>query len=240
MTPPRAHALWAAGLGAGLIASLGVLAWLDTTQEPSANLILLPVLGLITVIAVWTGVWAMISRIFVGQARFSLQLRIALTACIVLVLWDQLSELLSFSFAWRGISEYAGLGAWVLLTAACWAHLRSIGPRHMRMAMGLVVALICTGAALHILGKSESRKLDRPARHAGRPAAARVPPRAARERRRFLQEGRAREGEGRPGAREGARLGRPLRRRLARLGPAPRAYGPRRGADSSTSASCDL
>jgi hypothetical protein len=159
MTPPRAHARWAAGLGAGLIASLGVLAWLDTTQEPSANLILLPVLGLMTVIAAWTGVWALISRIFVGQARFSLQLRIALTACLVLVLWDQLSELLSFSFAWRGISEYAGLGAWVLLTAACWAHLRSIGPRHMRMAMGLVVALTCTGAALHILGKSESQKL---------------------------------------------------------------------------------
>jgi hypothetical protein len=158
LTPPRAHAKWAIGLGAGLAGSLMGLEWLNLTQEPSTNLILLPVLGLMTAIALWTGIWALISRIFFGQARFALQLRIALTACLVLVVWDQVSESLSFSFAWRGISEYAGLGAWLLLTAACWAHLRAIGPKHMRMAMGLVVALTCAGAALQFLGKSETQR----------------------------------------------------------------------------------
>ncbi len=159
LTPPRAHARWALALGAGLVASLVGLEWLNMTQEPTANAILLPVLGLVTVLALWTSIWALISRIFMGQARFSLQVRIALTACIALVVWDQLSEALSFSFAWRAISEYAGLGAWVLLAATCWAHLRGIGPKHMRMAMGLVVALICAGAALQLLGKSETQKL---------------------------------------------------------------------------------
>jgi len=112
-----------------------------------------------TVLAVWSGAWAMVSRIFAGQARFALQLRIALTACIILIVWDQFSESISFSFAWRAISEYAGLGAWALLAATCWAHLRAMNPRHMRVAMGLVVALVCAGAALQFLGKSESQKL---------------------------------------------------------------------------------
>jgi pSer/pThr/pTyr-binding forkhead associated (FHA) protein len=159
LTPPRAHAQWSAGLGAALLFALLALEWLNLTSEPSANLMLLPLLGFVTVLALWTSIWAMLSRIFFGQARFALQLRIAITACIALVLWDQLTESLSFSFAWREMAEYAGLGAWAVLAATCFAHLQAIGPRHMRAAMGLVVALIGAGAALQYLGKSETRKL---------------------------------------------------------------------------------
>jgi hypothetical protein len=159
LTPPRDHARWAAGLGAALLSGLLVLQWLDLTKEPSANLLLLPLLGFVTILALWTSLWAMLSRVFFGQARFSLQLRIAITACIAFVLWDQLTETLSFSLAWRDIAEYAGLGAWAVLAATCYAHLHTIGPRHMRAAMGLVVALIGAGAALQYLGKDEARKL---------------------------------------------------------------------------------
>ncbi len=159
LTPPRAHARWAAGLGAALLGVLLVLEWLNLTSEPSANLMLLPLLGFVTVLALWTSVWAMLSRVFFGQARFALQLRIAVTACIALLAWDQLTESLSFAFAWRDVAEYAGLGAWAVLAATCFAHLQSIGPRHMRAAMGLVIALIGAGAALQYLGKTETRKL---------------------------------------------------------------------------------
>jgi hypothetical protein len=159
LTAPRAHAKWAAGLGVALLAGLFILEWLSLTSEPSPNLMLLPLLGFVTVLALWTSIWAMLSRVFFGQARFSLHLRIAVTACIALVLWDQLTESLSFSFAWREMSEFAGLGAWAVLAATCFAHLQAIGPRHMRAAMGLVIALIGAGAALQYLGKSETRKL---------------------------------------------------------------------------------
>lgn len=155
---PRAHAHWAAGLGILLIAGLLLLEWLDLTDELKATVILLPILGFITVLAVWTSFWSMLSRIFFGQARFALQLRIAVTACIALVLWEQAAEALSFSLAWRDMADYAGLGAWAVLAGACWAHLHAIGPRHMRAAMGLVAALIVAGAAVQYLGKSEFRK----------------------------------------------------------------------------------
>jgi hypothetical protein len=46
-----------------------------------------------------------------------------------------------------------------VLAATCFAHLQAIGPRHMRAAMGLVIALIGAGAALQYLGRSETRKL---------------------------------------------------------------------------------
>ena len=159
LTPPRAHARWAAILTATLFAMILFFNWLELTGEPSANVVLLPMLALATVLAVWSGLWGLLSRVFFGQAQYAVQLRIAATACIALVLWDQLAEISSFAFAWREMVEYSGLGAWAILGATCFAHLHSIGPRHMRAAMGLVLALIVAGAALQYVGKSETRHL---------------------------------------------------------------------------------
>ena len=159
LTPPRAHAEWAAALGVALLLVVFILQWLATTGEPTANVLVLPILGLATGVAIWSALWAIQSRLFFGQSRFALHLRIAITACLVLIAWDQLAETGSFAFASRGISEYAGLAAWAILAATCYAHLRAIGTRHMNFAMSLVVALVVAGAALQYVGKSETRKL---------------------------------------------------------------------------------
>ncbi len=159
LTPPRAHATWAVALGVGVVGILVLLQWLNLTTEPSANLVVLPLLGFATILVLWSGLWALLSRVFFGQARFALQLRIALTACLALLVWDQAAESLAFGLAWRDLAEYAGLGAWILLAATCYAHLRTIGPRHMRIAMGVIAALVVAGAAMQYAGKSESRRL---------------------------------------------------------------------------------
>ena len=159
LTPPRAHASWAAGLTVALFATILLVNWLDLTNEPSANVVMLPLLGLATVLAIWSGLWALLSRVFFGQAQYAVQLRIAATACIALVIWDQLAKTFSFALAWREMSEYAGLGAWAILGATCVAHLHSISARHMRAAQAVVLVLIATGAAIQYFGKSEARNL---------------------------------------------------------------------------------
>ncbi|MDQ3024978.1 MAG: FHA domain-containing protein [Pseudomonadota bacterium] len=159
MTPPRAHATWDAGLGVALLLVVLILNWLNLTQEPSANLVLLPIIGLATALALWTGLWAVLSRIFFGQAQFALHLRIAVTACIAIVLWDLLAETVSFSFAWREIAEYAPLGVWAILATTCYAHLTAIGPRHLKLVMGLVLALFVAGATLQYVARWENREL---------------------------------------------------------------------------------
>jgi hypothetical protein len=159
LAPPRAHAAWAGALGVVLIALILLLGWLGLTTEATANLILLPVLGFATVIVLWSGMWALFSRVFFGQARFALQLRIALTAVLALFVWEQAADYVAFGFAWRDLTEYAGFGAWVVLGAACYGHLRTIGPRHLRLAMGVIVALIAAGAVMQYTGKMEARRL---------------------------------------------------------------------------------
>jgi len=164
LTPPRAHAAWAAGLTVAMLAALLLLEWLTLTKEATANRLLLPLLEISTAVVLWSGVWALLSRLFLGQARFALQLRVAVTAFLALIAWDQLTETLSFALAWREISEYAMLGAWAILGAACYAHLVSIGPRHLRVAVGTIVALVATGALIQYANKAEARRV------AGQPA----------------------------------------------------------------------
>ena len=154
---PRAHAKWGAGLAAALLALILLVNWMELTAEPSANLVVMPLLGLATAIALWTGLWALASRMLFGQAQFALHLRIAVSACIAIVLWDQLTETLSFSLAWRALVEYGGLGAWAILGATCYAHLRAIGPRHLNAVAGVFVALLVTGAAMQYVSRWDSR-----------------------------------------------------------------------------------
>ena len=159
LTPPRAHARWAAGLATALVVLVAIVQWLATTGEPSANVAVLPILGIATAIAVWASLWSMQSRLFLGQARFALHLRIALTAALALLAWDQLDDTLAFAFASRAMAQYGSLGIWAILAGTCYAHLRAVDTRHMNFAMSLVVALVAAGAALQYVGKSESQKV---------------------------------------------------------------------------------
>ncbi|HSN21517.1 MAG TPA: FHA domain-containing protein [Usitatibacter sp.] len=159
LTPPRAHAAWAAGLAVAVLGGLLLIEWLGLTTERSANVMVLPILGFAAVVVLWSGLWALLSRLLFGQARFALQLRIALTACLAFLLWDQAAEWLSYGLAWRALDEYSGFGAWAVLGAACYGHLLSIGPRRMRIAMGVLVALLAAGAAMQYASKAEARRI---------------------------------------------------------------------------------
>ncbi len=158
LTPPRAHLRWDLVLSLGLFLLILLLNWLNLTTEPNANVVLVPMIGLAVALAAWTGLWAVLSRIFFGQAQFALHLRIAVTACIAIVLWDLLTETLSFSFAWRTIADHAALGAWAILGATCYAHLAAIGPRHLKLVVSVVLALVTSGAALQAVSRAESRE----------------------------------------------------------------------------------
>jgi hypothetical protein len=176
LTPPRAHAAWAAGLAVAVVGALLLIEWLGLTTERSANLMLLPIVGFAAAVVVWSGLWALLSRLFFGQARFALQLRIALTVCLAFLLWDQAAEWLSYGLAWPALDEESTYGAWALLAAACYGHLLSIGPRRMPIAMGVIVALLAAGAAMQLASGAESRRVvgDRATLGELKPPAARI------------------------------------------------------------------
>ena len=90
LAPPRAHVRWAFALAGVLLAFTLLLAWLDVTGEPTATRLVMPLLAVAVAVVIWSGLWAMLSRIFSGQAHFAAMLRIAVTGTLALTLWQQL------------------------------------------------------------------------------------------------------------------------------------------------------
>ncbi len=98
-------------------------------------------------LALWSGMYALLSRIFTGAERFFSHLLIACTGYMLGTLLLYLLELLSFSMGWLWpirITDQA-----VIITAACTVsfHLRLADPRHWPTTR-IVVVLVAAAAII--------------------------------------------------------------------------------------------
>ncbi|RVU44551.1 FHA domain-containing protein [Rubrivivax rivuli] len=134
-----------------LAAGLGVLAltlgetWLglDPGADYSAWLPLM--LGLPLALALWCGVWALLSKLFQHRFDFTGHLRIALpwllAATLVDQLWPVLTAALALPALWMAGSALQSL----LLVLMLHAHLRHTLPLHQRAVTVAVAAMAITG-----------------------------------------------------------------------------------------------
>ena len=131
--------------------------WLSETTEPKATRYLLPLLVLVVVVLAWTSGWAVLSRIFSGQAHFERHLVIALGILLVFSIYNELTDAGAFALSWRVLADYAYVGGWALFATLCFLHLREIGPRHLRLKAGVVAALAAAVIGAQTLAQSEIR-----------------------------------------------------------------------------------
>ncbi len=144
-------------LAVALIALETFLAWLGETTERKAAHYVLPLGILVFLTLAWTSGWAILSRIFAGHARFERHLVIALSALLVFSLLDELVDAAAFAFSWRVLADYAYVGAWLLLAALCFFHLREIAPLHLRLKAAVAFGLGLSAIAAQTLAQSELR-----------------------------------------------------------------------------------
>jgi hypothetical protein len=156
-TPPGRAWPVVLGLGVGLLALEGILLWLGETAEPKPSRYVLPLLGLTMAVLVWTTLWAILSRIFSGQARFERHLLIALTALVAYSFYNELVDYGAFALTWRVLAVYEYIGSWVFFAALCFLHLRAIGVSRLRLKAGIVAALAVVGISTQTLAQWEAR-----------------------------------------------------------------------------------
>ncbi len=147
----------ALGLAGALIALELVSVWLAETTEPQASRYLLPVLLLVVLLLAWTSVWAVLSRIFAGQARFERHLVIALTMLLAFSVYEEACDIGAFALSWRVLADYSYIGAWALIATLCFLHLREIGPAHLKLKAGVVGGLAVAVIGAQTLAQSEMR-----------------------------------------------------------------------------------
>lgn len=149
---PIPAALAAAVLGIAMLSR-----WLDETGEPKLYVYLVEALILAGLVVGWTAVWAVLSRVFAGHARFERHLLIALAGLLIFSLYRELLQLGAFAFSSQAPQTYNYVGTWSLLALICFLHLRAIDPSRTRLKGGAVGALLAVVLATQALTQSEMR-----------------------------------------------------------------------------------
>jgi hypothetical protein len=147
----------AAALGAIILGIEALAEWFTEITEPRVSHYLTPMLVLIVAIVVWVAVWAILSRIFSGWARFERNLVIALAAFLVFLLYGEFAQFSAFALTWRLPTSYDYVAMWSALAAACFFHLREIGRSSLKLKGGIVFGLSALVIALQTLAQSETR-----------------------------------------------------------------------------------
>lgn len=147
----------ALGLGALLIGIELLSIWLSDTQEPKPSRYLLTPLVVALVLVVWTAVWSVLSRIFIGQAKLERNLLIAVSGALIYSLWNEFVWFFSYAFASRALVGSGTIVFWLALAGICILHLRSISPARPWVKAGAVLLLGLAGIGAQTLTASEGQ-----------------------------------------------------------------------------------
>jgi len=132
--------------------------WLNETGEPkiSRDVAALALLG--GGVLIWSGLWALISRIFAGATRLARHLCIAAGAFLVFTIYNILAEAAAFMLSSGAIAGNFQSGLWVLVGVTCFLHLQTIAPSHKWLKAGAIALVVVAGIAVQVTGHLEQLK----------------------------------------------------------------------------------
>lgn len=144
-------------LGAVLLGIAALSLWLHEISEPRLSRYLPALLGLPAYALSWATIWAILCRIFSGQARFERQLLIAIAGLLAFSLYQELSDFTPFAISWYAPGRYEFAAGCGLLAIVCFWHLREIGRSRLKLKGGIVAGLAVIAVATQWLVESEAR-----------------------------------------------------------------------------------
>jgi FHA domain-containing protein len=136
----------------------GLTAWLDETTEPRLARDVASLLGSDLVVLLWASLWALFSRIFSGQARFSRNLAIAFGGFLVYTVYYFLAEDFAFSFSSPVIAGDLSVGFWLLLGTICFFHLQAISPARRGVKAAVLAVLVAGGIGMQLANQLDQLK----------------------------------------------------------------------------------
>ncbi len=144
--PWRIVALTAVLLLLVLATSLG-LAWLNAS-DLSKYLKAVPgtLLGVVTALGVWCGLWAVANKVFAGRLQFWCHVRIASVLYVAVEAIGGVSNLLAFSFSWESFARFDYLAFLVATAGGIYAHLAAVLPKRRTGLAWAVAAAVILGA----------------------------------------------------------------------------------------------
>jgi hypothetical protein len=136
----------------------GAILWLNEIAEPKFSRYVASIGGLVAAVLLWSGLWALISRIFAGAARLPRHLGIAAGAFLAYSIYTILAEAAAFSLSSAAIAGNLEAGLWIVLGIACFLHLQTIAPGRPWLKAACVALLVAAGITVQVTSHLEQLK----------------------------------------------------------------------------------
>ena len=140
-----------ATVSAAVVALTLLSTWLGQVGEPRLADYAGPVVAVCAVALVWTGMWAILARIFSGNLRFRRNLLVAMSGLLILMMLFEISDYGAFALSRRELVTYRYVGLWLVLALFIFLHLRVIGVSHLRLKASAVAFIAVIGIAMQTL-----------------------------------------------------------------------------------------
>jgi Inner membrane component of T3SS, cytoplasmic domain len=121
--------------------------WLADTAELKFDRYLWPLLAVAAAPIVWSGGWALLSRILSGAARFERCLLLALGGLLVLSVYNELAAFAAFGLSWQAPERFSFAAMWLVLAVLVFWHLRDIRPTRLVTKGAIVAGAACLAIA---------------------------------------------------------------------------------------------
>jgi FtsH-binding integral membrane protein len=155
---PKPRWIELSALIAGALVINGVTIWLSETSEPKFSRDVAAMTALAAAVLLWSGLWALISRIFAGSARLPRHLGIAAGAFLAYSIYTILAEATAFSLSSAAIAGNLEAGLWIVLGIACFLHLQTIAPGRPWLKAACVALLVAAGITVQVTSHLEQLK----------------------------------------------------------------------------------
>jgi len=155
---PSATGDWIA-IPALALATIGidmVALWIADISEPMPSRYLWPPLILAVIALLWSGLWALLTRVFSNETRFRRNLLIALAGLFAYVVYSEFEKILAFAFSWPALASYDYVALWCILAAICFLHLRVISPARPWRKAAFVVPILAIAIAVQTVSQNEN------------------------------------------------------------------------------------
>jgi hypothetical protein len=146
----------AAALGIAVLGIDALSVWLAEIGEPRASNYLTPLLGIAVMVVAWVSIWALLSRIYSGRARFARNLLIALSALLGFLIYNQAARFSAFALTSRTAVNYEYVALWSIVAVACFFHLREVGRSRLKLKAAVVASLLLLVIGVQTLQRSET------------------------------------------------------------------------------------
>jgi hypothetical protein len=151
---------WLPALVAILIISLITLftSWVGDLHEKNLSDYLQEIIGMLLVALAWSGIWALLGRLFTGHPRFGRQLFITSCTLLAFELWSWFSGITAYAFSWEPLVTFSSHPTVVIVTFALYFNLTTAGHKRPERLKSYLLALAIFSSAIILTSKYQSSK----------------------------------------------------------------------------------